>query len=226
MESDRIKLIERLCRLPESQLPCVKELFDQFELRAPPIISPAFPIASRSDWPHAPTHQLSEHGTFIVTASTLQRDHIFRTAEKLTWLESHLLKLANEFQLQLEAWAVFSNHYHFVAHTSGEANQLARFLTRFHSQTADEINRRDGTPGRKVWYNYWDTRLTFEKSYFARLNYVHQNAVKHGLVKEAKDYPWCSAAWFEATATPAQVKTIYRFKYDRVQVEDDYDPVV
>lgn len=226
MESERIKLIERLCRLPESQLPRVKELFDRFELRSPPAIPPAFPIASRSDWPHAPTHQLSEQGTFIVTASTLQRDHIFRTAEKLTLLESHLLKLAIEFRLQLEAWAVFSNHYHFVAHTSSEANQLARFLARFHSQTADEINRRDGTPGRKVWYNYWDTRLTFEKSYFARLNYVHQNAVKHGLVKEAKDYPWCSASWFEATATPAQVKTIYRFKYDRVQVEDDYDPVV
>jgi putative transposase len=29
-------------------------------------------------------------------------------------------------------------------------------------------------------YNFWETKLTFEKSYLARLNYVHQNAVKHG----------------------------------------------
>jgi putative transposase len=34
-------------------------------------------------------------------------------------------------------------------------------------------------------YEFWDTRLTFEKSWFARLNYVHQNPVKHGLVPVA-----------------------------------------
>jgi len=56
----------------------------------------------------------------------------------------------------------------------------------------------------------------------ARLNSVHRNAVKHGLVPVANQYPWCSAAWFERTASLAQVKTIYRFKIDQVKVEDDY----
>jgi putative transposase len=51
---------------------------------------------------------------------------------------------------------------------------------------------------------------------------VHQNAVKHGLVAVANQYPWCSAAWFENAATPAQVKTIYAFKTDRLHVRDDY----
>src|SRR6185295_13265442 len=40
----------------------------------------------------------------------------------------------------------------------------------------------DNATGRQVWYNFWDTKLTFENSYLARLNYVHQNPVKHGLV--------------------------------------------
>ncbi len=80
----------------------------------------------------------------------------------------------------------------------------------------------DQTVGRKVWYNYWDTKLTFERSYLARLNYVHQNPVKHGLVRVASQYPWCSAAWFERTASPATVKTIYSFKTDKVKIDDDY----
>jgi len=80
----------------------------------------------------------------------------------------------------------------------------------------------DGARGRKVWYNFWETKLTYEKSLLARLNYVHQNAVKHGLVPEANQYPWCSAAWFERTATPAQVKTVYSFKTDRIRVIDDF----
>jgi putative transposase len=47
--------------------------------------------------------------------------------------------------------------------------------------------------------------------------------VKHKLVPVANQYPWCSAAWFERTATPAQVKTIYGFKTDKVQIYDEYD---
>ena len=67
------------------------------------------------------------------------------------------------------------------------------------------------------------TKLTHQHSYLTRLNYVHQNAVKHKLVPVANQYPWCSAAWFERVASPAQVKTIYGFKIDRVSVEDDFE---
>ncbi len=92
-----------------------------------------------------------------------------------------------------------------------------------HEKTAKWINRLDGVAGHKVWHNFWETRLTYEKSYLARLNYVHQNPVKHGLVAVANQYPWCSAAWFERTARPAQVKTVYGFNTDSLNVLDDYD---
>jgi putative transposase len=43
------------------------------------------------------------------------------------------------------------------------------------------------------------------------------------LVPVACQYPWCSAAWFERTASPAIVNSIYRFKTDRVLVLDDFE---
>ena len=85
------------------------------------------------------------------------------------------------------------------------------------------MNKFDGVLGRQVWFNFRDTRLTVQYSYLARLNYVHQNAVKHKLVAVANQYPWCSARWFERTATPAQIKTIYRLKTDQVNVPDDFE---
>ena len=72
-------------------------------------------------------------------------------------------------------------------------------------------------------FNFRETRLTYQKSYLARLNYVHQNPVRHWLVPVANLYPWCSAAWFERTGPPAMVKSIYRFKIDQVRVADDFD---
>jgi putative transposase len=179
----------------------------------------------QKDWPHAPMHRLSEHGTYIVTAGTYRKEHWFRGADRLTLLEVALLRVMKNSGWRLEAWAVFSNHYHFVAHAEPDAKPLRAVVKQLHGETSRELNRRDGTPGRVVWHNFWDTELTFEKSYLARLNYVHQNAVKHGLAPVACRYRWCSAAWFERTATRAQIATIYRFKIDTLNVHDDFEPI-
>ncbi len=134
--------------------------------------------------------------------------------------------MARDFGWQLEAGAVFSNHYHFVAHSPADApdaSNLADMLSVLHVRTSGWLNKLDQTPGRQVWFNVRETRLTYQKSYLVRLNYVHQNPVRHGIVAAANQYPWCSAGWFERTASPAMVKSIYRFKIDRVPVSDDFE---
>jgi putative transposase len=180
-------------------------------------------------WPHAPTHQLSEAGTYFVTAGTYLKAHYFRTSPRLDVLQRELLTIARNFSWEIEAWAVFSNHYHFVAHSpsgSRDAKSLSEMLSKLHTRTAGWINGLDKTPARKIWHNFWDTKLTYEKSYLARLNYVHQNAVKHGLVPVANQYRWCSARWFERVASPAIVRSVYRFKTDALSVSDEFEPVV
>ena len=174
------------------------------------------------DWPHAPVHRLSANGIYFITVGTLHKQHLFNTASKLDLIERMLLALAKTRGWQLEAWAVLANHYHFVARGQPDSTPMGEFLRELHSRSAVELNALDAVKGRTVWYNFRDTRLTHQYSYLARLNYVHQNAVKHGLVPVANQYPWCSAAWFERTASVAQVKTIYGFKIDQVKVDDDY----
>ena len=177
---------------------------------------------SKVPWPHAPVHKLDDNTVYFVTAGTLHKVRLFTDKARLDLLERRLMELANQYHWQLEAWAVFTNHYHIVARGFPDSANLRKFLKHLHSDTARELNRLDRQSGRKVWYNFRDTKLTFEKSYLARLNYVHQNAVHHRLVPVANQYPWCSAAWFERVATPAMVQTIYNFKTDLVKVEDDF----
>ena len=177
-------------------------------------------------WPHAPTHQLHTQGTYFVTAATYLKEQHFRGYQRLEVLHRGLLTVTFERGWELEAWAVFSNHYNFVAKSPRDesgARSLSGMLGLLHEKTAKWVNRLDDQSGRKVWHNFWEARLTFETSYRARLNYVHQNAVKHGLVPVANQYPWCSAGWFEREATAAQIKTIYRIKLDRVRVADEYE---
>ena len=104
-----------------------------------------------------------------------------------------------------------------------EVGALRAALTALHSTTAREANRLDRTSERRVWHNYWDTKLTYEKSYFARLNYVHQNPVKHGLVRVANQYPWCPQRG-SRHGIYRQVRTIYSFKINPLRMADDYEP--
>ena len=179
------------------------------------------------NWPHAPPHRLGSEHSYFVTAGTFGKEHFFRTPERLDVLQRGIIKLAEEFSWRLEAWAVFSNHYHLIARPPErqEGTTLGKMLSKLHEKTAKWINKLDSTPRRKVWHNYWETVLSFENSYRARLKYVHHNAVRHGLATKAEDYPWCSAAWFRRSSESSFFKTIESFKIDRVNVPDDFQPL-
>jgi putative transposase len=102
---------------------------------------------------------------------------------------------------------------------------IKALLRRIHSLTARELNLLDNAAGRKVWHNYRETQLTYEKSYYARLHYVHDNPVRHGLVPLAENYQWCSMGWFVQRGEATFVRKVLSFKTDSVNVEDDFDPV-
>ena len=115
----------------------------------------------------------------MVTGATLAKEHFFKTDDELDLLQDALLSLAARYQWHLEAWSIFPNHYHMIAQSPETAATLKNFITHFHANTARELNVRHQKPGRKIWYQYWDTQLTFHNSYLARLNYVMQNPVRH-----------------------------------------------
>ena len=173
-------------------------------------------------WHHRPPHLFVPNTLYMVTASTLHKQHFFKGSERLRLLHDELLEVTSSFEWMLQAWAVFSNHYHFIAQSPADAKTLKPMIQRLHSQTAREANRLDGVTDRQVWFQYWDTCLTFEKSYYARLNYVHNNPVKHQLVTVAEQYPFCSAAGFKNEAEPSFRKKVESFRYDRINVPDDF----
>jgi putative transposase len=174
------------------------------------------------NWPHAPKHWLFEPGVYMVTAGTYQKLPHLNSAARLDFFQGSLFNYAAEFDWSLKAWAVLSNHYHFIAASPADPATLRKFVGKLHMKTAQELNRLDATPGRKVWFQFWDSRITFEKSYLARLHYVHSNPAKHGVIDLAENYKWCSASWFARNASPAFVQTVKSFKTDLLAVPDDF----
>ncbi|HXH62508.1 MAG TPA: hypothetical protein VNI20_14275 [Fimbriimonadaceae bacterium] len=173
-------------------------------------------------WPHAPPRCVTAPRTYCITAGTYQKFPFFRGNERIEILHDTLLETAEDFGWELLAWAVFANHYHLVGISPNVESPARTLCAKVHTLSAKALNRLDGTPGRKVWYRYWDTRITYEKSFVARMAYVHNNAVKHGLVERPDQYPWCSAAWFLREGHGPFVESVLSFKTDAVNVIDDF----
>ena len=73
-----------------------------------------------------------------------------------------------------------------------------------------------------VWWNYWDTCLTYEGSYYARFNYIHWNPLKHGVTARPEEYPFSSYRAFLAEQE-ADIHRLERaYPFDRVRVRDDF----
>ena len=172
-------------------------------------------------WYHSPVHVFQPDTTYIVTAGTYHKQHFFKDAVHLSLLRDTLFNVCDYHGWVLLAWALFPNHYHIITQSPQSAH-LTRLIQHLHSDTARNLNKIDHTPGRKVWFEYWDTCLTYERSYIARLNYVHNNPVKHGIAVVSENYSYCSAAWFKAHADPAFRKKVESFGIERVKIIDDF----
>lgn len=158
----------------------------------------------------------------MLTAGTLHKAHLFREPKSLDMLQDVMFNLCEEYRIERKAWALFSNHYHLVFVTYEDSRDLAQFICHLHSASSRLLNKLEQKPGRRVWYQFWDTQLTYRDSYYARINYVNNNPVKHGLVSDARLYPWCSATWFKENHSAGHVRTVTSYKTDTVNVIDEF----
>src|SRR5262245_9283194 len=102
----RDRLNERIRRLSHDKLEALDQFLARLELGGsdPLQQGDVLPTHERTqsslgrpdakDWPHAPVHRISEHGTYLVTAGTLYKQHHFHGVHRLNLLEGKLLELA------------------------------------------------------------------------------------------------------------------------------------
>lgn len=73
--------------------------------------------------------------------------------------------------------------------------------------------------GRTVRRQYRDTCLTYEQSFWARVNYIHYNPVKHGLVSRPGEYPYSSYRLWQESDEVDLAGIESAFAWDRLDLE-------
>jgi len=123
------------------------------------------------------------------------RQAIFATTADYQFLLDLLAEYAAQFQVQIHAYVLMSNHFHLLA-TPQAAEGLPLMMQavgRRYVRYFNAAQQRTGT----LWEGrYKSTVIQSERYLLACMAYIDLNPVRAALVAQPQDYPWSSHAHY------------------------------
>ena len=164
----------------------------------------------RHPW-HSPPHRPNfGHLRFVISASCYEHRHyIGRSPQRMDNFARELVALFTGHCRQTFAWCVLPNHYHALVEAPN-VKLLLHELGLFHGRTSHAWNGEDNMRGRKAFFRAVERAMRSERHYWATLNYVHHNPVRHGYVQRWTDWHWSSATEYLAQMGLDEAKRIWR----------------
>lgn len=131
---------------------------------------------------------------FFLTARVYRGYLYFQSNKNKELLFNTIRQGCEKFDIRLLAWAIIDNHHHLLIRIQGK-NSISGLIKFINGKSSYLLNKLENKKGRRVWYQYFDKIIDNKKDFYRRLNYIHQNPIKHNLVKNLKElekYQFCS----------------------------------
>ena len=143
---------------------------------------------------HSPPHFASETTSYyMITAACYEHQPIIGISDqRLADFSFDLCQLLHENARQVFAWVVLPNHYHVLVDTI-DILAFLKHVGRLHGRTSYAWNNESGKQGRRVWCNACETMMKSEGHFFASVNYIMNNPVRHDYCKKWIDWPFSNA---------------------------------
>ena len=147
-------------------------------------------------WHRPPHREGYGDACYHITAACFEhKPHVGRSIERMQSFSDMLLAVLSEHGAQIHAWCVLPNHYHLLVQTERVLDLLFD-LGRLNGRTSRLWNVEDRMPGRKTWCGVVDHTMRGDGHFWATLNYVHHNPVRHGYTQKWQEWPFSSAQTF------------------------------
>ncbi|MEO8514416.1 MAG: transposase [Ignavibacteria bacterium] len=173
---------------------------------------------------HNPPHLFRENTKYFITGSIYGKKKLLRSKESKYKLLEYIFKSADNFKWKLEDWVILENHYHLMLESPENPETLADMMGNVHRYSAIWINKNVEfcKDNNKIWHNYWDKCLTYERSYFTRLNYIWYNPLKHMLIEDPKDWEFGSYYYRYKSEKDYLEKINKSYPFDKLKLDDDF----
>lgn len=160
-------------------------------------------------WHHPPHFDQGACFYHVVGACYEHKDWIGNSPDRMDEFCKQLLDVLASASSAVGAWCVLPNHYHALIWTA-DIRQLAKILGQLHGRTSLRWNREESMQGRKVWHGASDRAMRGERHYWATVNYIHHNPVKHGYVRLWQNWPYSSVHGYLEEVGREEAQKIWR----------------
>ncbi len=147
---------------------------------------------------HRPPHLFLNNADYFISCRTFKRQHFFNSNDEMKVLKNRIDLTVSKYKVKLFAWVILSNHYHVLLEIK-DGSDLAKIINFINGGSSYDLNKLENKSERKIWSNYWDYCVRDERDFWTHFNYIHQNPIKHGLVKDLeglKNYEYSSYGWW------------------------------
>ncbi|MDX6614137.1 MAG: hypothetical protein QOD75_3323 [Blastocatellia bacterium] len=147
-----------------------------------------------------------------LTATAKDRLSVFRTEAIKKVTCSALDEARNNHGFAIYAYVIMADHLHLITDSIFKPSKVLRYINgiisrrvidhlKEHGHNASLEKLRHETKERGYSYSLWDHHsnafsITSEDMLMQKVNYIHQNPVRAGLVERAEDYRWSSVRWW------------------------------
>jgi putative transposase len=128
----------------------------------------------------------------VVQRGNRRLEVFFSNADRIAYLDN-IQDACKRHGVVIWAYCLMNNHVHFVAIPS-ETDSLARCFSEAHVRYTRRINLREGWKGH-LWQARFGSSVLDEKHLIAAVRYIERNPVRAGIVRDAWEYTWSSAAY-------------------------------
>jgi putative transposase len=173
---------------------------------------------------HNPPHLFVPNTKYLITGATYQRKHFLFNDDNKIALRNSKIKGFTDKGWVLEDWIILNNHYHLMANSPDNTSLLNFIIKDIHRFNALWLKKNISELKNEeiLWYDYWDSCIAYEVSYYSRLNYIWFNQAKHGYVEFPDE--WIHGSFYYRVKKEKEYLDSILEKYpcDKIKIDDRF----
>jgi len=132
--------------------------------------------------------------SYFFTVVTKDRKPWFNNEAHIDLLRSAFRKTLNDKPFVIEAIVILPDHLHCIWQLPPGDNDFSGRWREIKKSVSRHLDANTNSRGeRQVWQRrFWEHQIRDDKDWQNHLDYIHYNPLKHGLVKQVRDWPWSS----------------------------------
>lgn len=108
-------------------------------------------------------------------------------------LAENLIFYCRKYHAGVIAFVFMPTHIHFILNVEG--SDLSNLMRDFKKYVAQHASKKLGVTARAIWMPRFDrVEIVSETIMRTKVEYIHQNPVKAGIVRDDSDWKWSSAS--------------------------------